>query len=147
MTWLNILRHTSKIQQTCNYNKSHWSVVSNNLSRLLSLQEPGLSFGGAVPTQENCIKYSMTALQKSLGKKNQLRECSCFQLKFTFGVESGPDPAKIINNWWWPCLLGIFITLSQCKIPWLYKWVKYKIYLYIKLLNYYVFQGMQKRKQ
>lgn len=43
---------------------------------------------------------------------------------------------------------ALFITTSRCKIPWLYKWVKYRIYLYIKkLLNYCVYQGTKKRRR
>lgn len=59
-------------------------------------------------------------------------------LSLSFSLLSGSELALILQ-WWiiWlsSWLLCILITLSQCKIPWLYKWVSKKkyIYLYIKI--------------
>lgn len=42
---------------------------------------------------------------------------------------------------------ALFITTSRCKIPWLYKWVKYRIYLYIKKpIKLLCISGNEKKK-
>lgn len=103
---------------TCGPNDRHKATVPRGLFTLKSLQFSKYSM--------NAIQKQKTALQMILGKVIE-SECSNFQLQFqfAFGVESGLAP--ILQRWldrlssW---LLCIFITLSQCKIPWLYKWVK-----------------------
>lgn len=88
-----------------------------------------LPFRGDRSPQKPCSPWIQFKNRKRhskwLWRKVTESECSYFELKFQFKVESDLPP--VLQRWidrlssW---ILCFFITLSQCKIPWLYKWVK-----------------------
>lgn len=88
-----------------------------------------------------------------LGEKVIEKECLYFQLQFQFTFWLESELAPILQRWidkWLIIILALLhfqniVTMQDTMAVQMSK-VK-KIYLYIKNINYYVFQGMQKRKQ